>query len=144
MPPPDPDLLISLVMSFFILGAIPITVLGGMLISRSNLKLRLMEQRKMLEAYTELMKERLDVIKTAIAVGYEQEDLVDLDLQLEELIGADEMRALINPKAPAVPAAPVVPAGQPRLVDADIAAEVERLQQKREERAAIKQTRLRK
>lgn len=131
-------------MSFFILGAIPITVLGAMLISRSNLKLRLMEQRKMLEAYTELMKERLDVIKTAIAVGYDQEDLVDLDLQLEELIGADEMRALINPKAPAVPTAPVVPAGQTRLIDADIAAEIERLQQKREERAAIKQTRLRK
>lgn len=41
----------------------------------------------------------------------------------------------------AVRAAPV---GQPRLIDADIAAEVERLQLKREERAAIKQTRLRK
>ena len=105
------------------LAVIPLTILGGMTIARANLKLRLADKHKMLETYRLLMQEKLETVKTALAVGFTLEDLKILDERLEQLIGADEMRALIDPKEPRVPLVPT------RLVDADLSSEIERLHQ---------------
>ncbi len=108
--------------SFITVAVIPATILGGMAIARSNLRLKLMEKRRMLDAYTELMREKLDVIKTAMAVGYNHDELRQLDERLEQLIGADKMRTLIDEKNPRIPF------NSGNLLDADLSSELQRLQ----------------
>jgi hypothetical protein len=58
------------------------------------------EARKM---YERLAMEKLDVIKTAVAMGYGRDDLADLDSRLEQAIGADQMKMLRDGKTPKVP-----------------------------------------
>jgi hypothetical protein len=49
------------------------------------------------------MREKLDVIKTAIAMDYSAADISALDHRLEALIGAGEMRSMLDQHAPHAP-----------------------------------------
>lgn len=125
----DMDLIVIFTGAVATLALIPLTILGGMGIARANLKSRLADRQKAIDTYRLLVQEKLDTIKTALAVGFKGEDLQDLDDRLEELIGADEMRALLDSENQQVPLAPT------QLPDADLASEIERLRRTVEARA---------
>jgi hypothetical protein len=52
--------------------------------------------------YERLMLEKLDVIKTAVAMDYHGDELAALDRQLEQLIGQEQMQQLLDKKTPGV------------------------------------------
>jgi hypothetical protein len=51
---------------------------------------------KQLQMYERLVSEKLDVIKTAIAMDYGSGELAELDRRLERLIGKDELTKLLK------------------------------------------------
>jgi hypothetical protein len=57
---------------------------------------------KALEIYHDLAKEKLDVIKTAIAAGLSDAELDALDQRLEHLIGRDKLAELVEGRAPVI------------------------------------------
>ena len=61
------------------------------------------EARKL---YERLALEKLDVIKTAVAMGYTHDELIALDRRLEQLIGKEQLQSLLRDKSPGVPEAP--------------------------------------
>jgi hypothetical protein len=66
-------------------------------------------------------------MKTAVAMGFEQNDLRDLDARLERLVGTDKLQGLLTGKE--VPAATAVQPGS-ELNDTDLTNEIERLQRR--------------
>ena len=58
------------------------------------------DRQKALQVYENLAKEKLEVIKTALAMGYSQEDLSRLDARLESLIGKDQLQQLARGEVP--------------------------------------------
>lgn len=60
------------------------------------------DRQKALQVYENLAKEKLDVIKTALAMGWNQEDLSRLDARLERLIGKEQLQQLARGEVPAV------------------------------------------
>jgi hypothetical protein len=76
------------------------------------------ERLKALETYRALASEKMDVIKTAITMGYNERELQRLDARLEQLIGAEALQKLIHGDLP-LPAAD--------LGQRDIAAELRAL-----------------
>lgn len=79
------------------------------------------EARKL---YERLALEKLDVIKTAVAMGYAQSDLGELDARLERLIGAEKLQQLLDPKTPGVPLA------QGEILQAELTDELEQLRRR--------------
>jgi len=57
-----------------------------------------LEREKLRQMYERLALEKLDVIKTAVAMGYQRADLQELDSRLESVIGSDSMKALLDGK----------------------------------------------
>ncbi len=80
------------------------------------------ESRKM---YERLALEKLDVIKTAVAMGYAQSDLKELDARLERLIGAEQLAQLLDPRIPGIPQAP----GE--MLHAELTEELEQMRRRR-------------
>jgi len=79
---------------------------------------------KALEVYRELAKEKLEVIKTALAMGYSDAEIAKLDARLENLIGREKLVELLKGgSAEAIASAD--------LVDTQLEREVERLRQLR-------------
>ena len=58
------------------------------------------ERARALESYRQLASEKLDVIKTAIAMGYNEQELKRLDARLEQLIGTDAVEKLVHGQLP--------------------------------------------
>ena len=54
------------------------------------------ERQRNRELYEKLVREKLEVLKTAIALGYDDVQLAKLDTRLEELIGKDELKRLLG------------------------------------------------
>ena len=79
------------------------------------------------QTYERLARDKIDVIRTALAMGRSDEDIRDLDERLERLIGADQMKSLLDPINPRPP----LP--QAELHDADLLSEVERSRQRNPE-----------
>lgn len=52
------------------------------------------ERREARQLYERLTMEKLDVIKTAVAMGMDKHGLAELDDKLERLIGAEQMQSL--------------------------------------------------
>lgn len=48
------------------------------------------ERKAVRRLHTDLIKEKLDIIKTAIAMGYRDDELAGLDRRLEKLIGTEK------------------------------------------------------
>ncbi len=79
--------------------------------------------------YERVTRDKLDVLKTAIAMGYTQQDLQALDARLEQLIGTEKLHALLQD--PQV-AAPLLTS---QLLDLDLAQELEQVKPRRETQA---------
>jgi hypothetical protein len=78
------------------------------------------ESRRLFER---LAQEKLEVIKTALTMGYGDLELKKLDERLEQLVGPDKLTQLLKEE-------PKVDLKEVDLMDADLQAEIERLQQK--------------
>ena len=81
------------------------------------------ERERSRETFERLTREKLDVIRTAIAMGRSDDEIRELDRRLEELIGTEQMLGLLDPKAPKVPRVSA------KIMDADLVGEVERQHQ---------------
>ena len=80
--------------------AIPIVaILSGPMKALINRRER-EETRKL---YERIVMEKLDVIKTAIAMGYSHNDLGELDSRLERLVGSEKLKSLLNSEKPSTP-----------------------------------------
>jgi len=98
--------------------------------SSALLEIEQMKQQERAEArklYERLAQEKLEVIKTALSMGYADLELKKLDERLERLVGPDKLTQLLeeNPK---------VDLRQVDLMDDDLQAEIERLQQQKQRR----------
>jgi len=71
--------------------------------------------------YERVTRDKLDVIKTALAMGVDKQELKDLDKRLEQLIGSDKLHALLDAQNPAVPTL------NEELLDIDLTQEIENL-----------------
>jgi hypothetical protein len=105
--------------------SIPIVAILLKPISESMHKRERAEARK---TYERIALEKLEVIKTALAMGYTHSELQELDARLERLVGADKLQTLLDGTQPATPVA------QPELLDSDLEAEILRLRNGRRER----------
>lgn len=88
-------------------------------------RLKAEERAKARELYERLVREKLEVVKDAIAMGYSEADLDRLDARLEELIGREQLKQLLSDE-------PEVPTPDANLMDTDLLAEAERLKHPRE------------
>jgi hypothetical protein len=59
-------------------------------------RMRAAERREARQAYERLMMEKLDVLKTAVTMGYNNEELRELDARLEKLVGPDKLKAMLD------------------------------------------------
>lgn len=76
--------------------------------------------------YERITRDKLDVIKTAVAMGADQQQLRQLDQRLEELIGSDKLHALLEGRDTGAP--PL----KDELLDLDLSQELEHLKRDRE------------
>jgi hypothetical protein len=79
---------------------------------------------KALETYERLAKDKLEVIKTALALGYSDDEIAKLDTRLDHLIGQDKLQQILQGSG----AASVASAD---LVDTQLEHEIERVRQLR-------------
>ena len=86
-------------------------------------KLKLAEQRERRALYEKLALEKLDVMRTAMTMGYKEEELTRLDERLEKLIGSDKLQQLVD--------AGTLPVSTGDLLDTDFHSEVDRLEKLR-------------
>ena len=93
---------------------------GGIWIFTSTRKQA--ERERARQSYERLTRDKLDVIKTAIAMGRSDDEIRELDQRLERLVGSEKLHSLLDPKAPTPP--PVTS----EILDADIVDEVDRQQ----------------
>lgn len=106
---------------------IPLTALAipivAILVRPMTLRMQQSERERARKLYERIVLEKLDVIKTAVAMGHNRDELAGLDARLERLVGADKLASLLSESNPAVPATPV--AGE--LLDTDLDSELDAL-----------------
>jgi uncharacterized membrane protein YcjF (UPF0283 family) len=112
--------------------AIPIV---AFLVRPMTLRMEQSEREKARRMYERIVIEKLDVIKTAVAMGHSQNELAELDARLEKLIGAEELISLLDEKGPSPPAVPV----DSELRDTDLGGELQHLQPSKPERTEDEQ-----
>lgn len=103
-----------------------IALVVAMFVSYNNQQARV-ERERARKLFERLMQEKLDVIKTAVAMGFSRDDLSYLDQRLGKLIGADSMQSLLDPRSPKTP--PVTP----EMPQADLDSEINALRQQRQD-----------
>src|SRR5438105_15164726 len=91
--------------------AIPIV---GKIVALFRDRQQVQERNEARKMYERLAMEKLDVLKSALAMGYKSADLADLDNRLERLLGSDKMSTLLS-------ATPLAPSTRD-LAAADVAA----------------------
>jgi hypothetical protein len=64
-------------------------------------RLRIAERREIREQQARLASEKLDVLKTAVAMGYGQQQLAELDARLTQHIGEAGLKMLLDGEIPA-------------------------------------------
>lgn len=79
--------------------------------------------------YERITRDKLDVIKTALAMGADQQQLKELDARLEQLVGSDKLHALLEGRDTGAP--PL----KDELLDLDLSQELENLRRDRESEA---------
>lgn len=80
--------------------AIPIVAI---LVRPMTLRMQMSERERARKLYERVMMEKLDVIKTAVAMGHGKQELVELDERLERLVGADKLADLLSESTPVMP-----------------------------------------
>jgi hypothetical protein len=81
------------------------------------------ERERSRKMYEELVKEKLGVLKTAIAMNYSRDDIAQLDRRLEEVIGTEKMASLLDNKTPHPPKI------TPEMAQADLLGDLEDIRQ---------------
>ena len=79
------------------------------------------ERDKALEVYRDIAREKLDVMKNAIAMGYTESELENLDKRLEKLIGRDKLEEILDGG---------LPQADHDMLDRDLLRELNRLREK--------------
>jgi hypothetical protein len=79
--------------------------------------------------YERVTRDKLDVIKTALAMGASDTQLTELDARLERLIGSDKLHELLEDPGKGTPQL------ADKLLDIDLSREIERLKRSRETEA---------
>jgi hypothetical protein len=98
---------------------------AGQATSTEAARLHFKERAEARELYERLVREKLNVIRDAITMGYSEVELNKLDKRLAELIGEEELKKLIAQ----TPEAPIASAD---LMDTDLMKEVDALRKQRE------------
>jgi hypothetical protein len=80
---------------------------------------------KALETYERLAKEKFEVIKTALTMGYNDADLEKLDARLEKLVGKDAFASILSGSKPEALASA-------DLMDTELDREIDRLRSMRQ------------
>lgn len=95
-----------------VLITIALAVLGSVLwyLNHSSL---LRERKEIRDGYTDLVREKLDLIRTALTMGYEDAEIKQLDTRLEQLIGTQKMMETLG-------SAKKTEAAKARLEDKDL------------------------
>lgn len=57
---------------------------------------KIAERREVRAMYERLAHEKLDVLRTAITMGFKTDELADLDARLERLVGTERMREVTH------------------------------------------------
>jgi len=117
------DTVIGILTILFLFGTPAILAAIGAGLWRLNTLSRYRERERARALYEKLMMEKLDVIKTAVAMGMQHHEVAHLDRRLEQLIGAESLRSLLDDKTPQPP--------QPTtdMLDTDLDAEIHRQRQ---------------
>lgn len=89
------------------------------------------ERKEARQLYERIVMEKLDVIKTAVAMGHREEELRDLDARLGQLIGVDKLAGLLDEDLPTV----VTIRPDAEIRDTDLDVEIERLERKHREKS---------
>ena len=76
--------------------------------------------------YERVMHHKLDVIESALAMGFDSVQVKELDSRLTQLIGAERMKSLLDPATPGIPSTGELPS------DEDMREEIEHLRRERE------------
>lgn len=77
--------------------SIPIVaIINANISARQKLRISSLEKAESRKLYERIAMEKLDIIKTAISMGYKTEELAELDRRLEMLVGADKMSELLD------------------------------------------------
>ena len=85
-----------MLMTMLLLPGIPLIIHSFRRVERN-------ERKEIRQQYTDLIKEKLDVIRTALAMGRDDDEIAELDRRLERLIGTEKMlETLKNPSSTAV------------------------------------------
>ena len=83
------------------------------------------ERREVRKLYMELLREKLDIIKTALSLGYSDQDVAKLDQRLERLIGSEKTLEKLKTGKQVKP--------QDQLLTKDLVEEIDLLKAGREE-----------
>lgn len=83
------------IMEIFAIGGMVLAVLGTALFPL-NVWLRNRERQRDRELLLRLTQEKLDVLRSAIASGYDEQQLLALDARLERLLGQQQFTELIR------------------------------------------------
>jgi hypothetical protein len=92
-----------------VLGLVLLFGWPGILIGMHMIRGQINDKHKRLEraearrSYERLMHRKLDVVETALAMGYTRDEVKELDARLERLIGADKMKSLLDGTTPVAP-----------------------------------------
>ena len=89
-------------------------------------RIRAQDRSEARALYERITRDKLDVIKTALAMGADQQQLKELDARLEKLIGSEKLHALLQAQNPDVP--PL----KDELLDVDLSQELEQLRREKE------------
>ena len=100
------DDLTGLMAVIFIFGTPAILVAMAMVRNQFAERHRRKERAEARRIYERLMHHKLDVVESALAMGYTRDEVAELDSRLERLIGAERMRTLLDPKEQALPVLP--------------------------------------
>ena len=93
----------------FIFGTPAILVGMGMFRSHIGERHRRRERAAARRMYERVMHHKLEVIETALAMGFSHDQAKDLDRRLEQLIGAERMKTLLDPGTPGIPSTGELP-----------------------------------
>ena len=99
------DSIVGLVAIVLIFGT-PLLITVGIITSlylHNHLRQRDKENAR--RAYRDLLRDKVDVIKTAMLIDYKFDEVLELDKRLEKLVGEDKLRLLLNGDASQLKAA---------------------------------------
>jgi hypothetical protein len=110
----------------FIFGWPGILIGMHMIRGQFNERHRRRERAAARRMYERVMHHKLEVIETALAMGYTHGQADLLDRRLEQLIGAERMKALLDPATPGIPSTGELP------TDDDLKREIVEMRKERE------------